>query len=125
MSNDNADVVLDETVVEELDAPVDDPRATQALPCLVKVPGGLPDLDASLVEVAAQAAEAGRPVRWRVIPGLYFRPKNPKAVKTYTLWKGVQWYLDGTPEDAIAFRKDFDVWVNEWVRRRQGERAGL
>lgn len=94
--------------------------ATQPLPRLARIPGGMLEeaIDAHVGEAEAAGKIPGV-VRLRMQPLLYFA-RTATERQRYEPWPGVNWIVDLTPEQAKAFRRELDAWVQEWVMRQSG-----
>lgn len=102
--------------LDGVEAPPDLGEAA-VLPRLLKIPGGVPDLDGELRE--AQKRVAGAPLKFRLQPAFYFKD-NPR----YTRYTHVCWIVELTAEQVVELRQDLDAFVQGWVRAKQGEQEG-
>lgn len=97
------------TKVSETDGAAGDTVAV-ARGRLTSVPGGKPDLDASLTEIAVKATALNLPVRMRLQPNLLMYDGN------YVAWAGVSWVLEVADADAAKeFRRALDGFIRGWV----------
>lgn len=84
---------------------------------LVTVPGGIPDVDADLREVARTLTD-GSPVKVRIPLHLY-----DSARQQYVTWAGVKWVVELPLEDAPTFREALDVFIRGWVAAQQADQG--
>lgn len=104
----------------DTDTPVDaTEEAAQPLPLrLVKMPGGVPNLDEALDELVARHPEDY--VRLRICFQLFDKDKM-----SYPAMKHNAWRLEfQQPNELSRFRDELDLFIRGYVERRQRAVAG-
>ncbi len=111
-------MAADETREEVVTESLEDGPELGPLPRLVRIPGGVPEIDTAVDEALAASKVEGT-VRLRMQPDLYFH-RGLTRRQRYDPWPGVNWVVDLTPEQAKEFRRDLDTWVQDWVQGKLG-----